>query len=347
MKVIEVDPMTDPRWQQLILEQRSDIFHSPEWMQVLAETYGFNVRANILLDESQKPKAGIPFCKLSDDQGDRIISLPFSDYCDPIVEGQEQWEMLSDHLVKSGCQISMRCLHNGIPLTNNQLVSKKKAKWHGKELQEDLDLIWKSLSKVERYTIRKAREKGTIIHIADSEKDLRAFFELHLWLRKHKYHMLAQPYQFFESIWRNLIEQQKGILMLAVNEDRVIGSTMFLEWKDTLYYKFNTSSPEFLHYSPNDLLLWEGIQYAKTRNLKYLDFGLSDWDQEGLINFKRKYAQEEKTISFLQYIPPDSMNGNGTQFRSLLPLLTDILTEESVPDSVTEKAGNLLYRFFT
>ena len=35
------------------------------------------------------------------------------------------------------------------------------------------------------------------------------------------------------------------------------------------------------------------------------------------------------------------------QIRGLLPHLTDLFTDRSVPDSVTEKAGDLLYRFFT
>lgn len=347
MKVVDVDPLTDPRWKQLILNHESDIFHSPDWIRVLVETYGFQIRAYILLDNSDIPLAGLPICKIIDDQGERIVSLPFSDYCDPIVQHKDHWAILSNHLLQTGHTISMRCLHNAIPLSDQQFSSKKKAKWHGMDLQDDLDSIWKSMNKVERYTIRKARDKGTVLRIAECENDLRAFFELHLWLRKHKYHMLAQPYRFFEHIWRNLVEQEKGVLILAFHSNRVIGGTMFLEWKDRLYYKFNTSSPEYLHFSPNDLLLWEGIQFAKSRKLRRLDFGLSDWDQDGLISFKRKYAREEKTITFLQHTPTNSTNGNGAHFRSLLPQLTGLFTEELVPDSVTEKAGDLLYRFFT
>ncbi len=347
MKVIEIDPITDPRWQELVYKRRSDIFHSPEWMRGLVETYGFKVQAYILLNDSERPQAGFSFCNLTDDQGERIVSLPFSDYCDPIVYNQDHWELLLARLMQSGCPISMRCLHNEIPLYYDPFESKKKAKWHEMDLHEDLDSIWKGLKKIERYTIRKARENGTVVRMASCEEDLRAFFELHLWLRKHKYHMLAQPYLFFERIWHNLIDQHKGILMLAFHEDKIIGGSMFLEWKDTLYYKFNTSNPEYLRYAPNDLLIWEGIQYAKSKGLSRLDLGLSDWDQEGLLSFKRKYASEEKTITFLQYAPVKEENGNGTPFRRLLPQLTDLFTDETVPDSVTEKAGDLLYRFFT
>ena len=134
--------------------------------------------------------------------------------------------------------------------------------------------------------------------------------------------------------------------MMAVHEDRVVGSTLFLEWQNTLYYKFNASAPIHLNCRPNDLVMWEAIQYGKEKGYQYLDFGLSDWDQEGLIRYKRKFATEEKTISFLRYTPDCPTDPKVTQIQSLLPKLTDMFTDESVPDAITEQAGDTLYRFF-
>jgi hypothetical protein len=138
--------------------------------------------------------------------------------------------------------------------------------------------------------------------------------------------------------------------------DEMIGGTLFLEWKTGLYYKFNASAAEQLSFRPNDLLIWHGIRYAKARGFTHLDFGLSDWDQEGLIRFKRKFASEEKTICFLRYEPQElsnrqgsngqSSNGQGGQFYTVLPQLTELFTNAAVPDDVTERAGEVLYRFF-
>jgi CelD/BcsL family acetyltransferase involved in cellulose biosynthesis len=143
------------------------------------------------------------------------------------------------------------------------------------------------------------------------------------------------------------VEEESGLLMTAIHQNQIIGCVFFLEWKDILYYKFNASSPEHLEHRPNDLLIWEGIQYAKAKGYTYLDFGLSDWDQEGLVQYKRKFATDEKAISFLRHEPEGMPAQPGQQMRSLLPLLTDLFTDESMPDCVTEKAGELLYRFFT
>ena len=52
---------------------------------------------------------------------------------------------------------------------------------------------------------------------------------------------LAQPFVFFQNIWRHFVDQQNGFLLLALYQDKIVAGDFFLEWKDTLYYKFNAS----------------------------------------------------------------------------------------------------------
>jgi len=47
--------------------------------------------AYVILDDCGEPQAGIPFCRIADIMGERILALPFSDYCDPLVNDQECW----------------------------------------------------------------------------------------------------------------------------------------------------------------------------------------------------------------------------------------------------------------
>jgi hypothetical protein len=316
-------------------------------MRVLTETYDLDVRAYVVLDDAGELKAGIPVCQIADIMGQRLVTLPFSDHCDPLVSDGVQWEYLIEKLLEERCSIVMRCLHNSLPLGDERFKLIKKAKWHGLDLRPDLDSLWQGLHSSSRRAIRKAQRNGVTVQIADGREQLRTFIEMHHGIRKYKYRMLAQPYRFFDRIWHHFIEQGSGILMIAVLGDRIIGGALFLEWKDTLYYKFNASDPVYLSHRPNDLLIWEGIQYGKARGLAHLDFGLSDWDQEGLVRYKRKFASEEKAISFVRHAPNGVPTQQEQQFRKLLGELTGLFTDDSVPDSVTSKAGEILYRFFT
>ena len=353
MKLISIDPQTDPIWQQLIRQYRSDVFHSPEWLGVLARTYCFEPRALVVLDEAGQPRSGMAYCQIEDINAPRIVSLPFSDFCDPLVANGEDWLSLTNQLRAEQCSITVRCLHNDIPLQHEAQVRPlagfaliKRAKWHSLDLQADLETLWQGLHGSARRAINKAQRDGVVVHLAQQKEVLRAFFELHLGVRKYKYHLLAQPYSFFEHIWDYFMTRQKGALMVAIHQDKIIGGVIFLEWQHKLYYKFNASDPAYISLRPNDLIVWEGIKYGLAKGYTYLDFGLSDWDQEGLLQYKRKFASEEKTISFLRYTPNGAQTSQVHPLRNVLSELTALLTDASVPDQVTEKAGEVLYQFF-
>ena len=347
MTIVSISPQTDPLWQKLIEQRPSDVFHSPGWMRVLTETYGFDLRACMLLDEAGEPLAGLPFCRIQDIKGERLVALPFSDYCDPLLGEPAHWRLLLDELLEKGLPFAMRSLHCDAALADERLTLANKAKWHALDLRPGLDALWSGLHSSARRAIRKAERKGVVIRTAKDKEDLRAFFELHLGVRKYKYRLVAQPYRFFENIWDQFMETGRGLLKLAVYEDQVIGGVLFLTYKDRLYYKFNASAPLHLSLRPNDLVIWEGIKYGHAQGCTYLDFGLSDWDQEGLLRYKRKFATEEKTISFLKFVPSRETTQAERDLRQLLPQLTDLFTDTSVPDHITEKAGQVLYRFFT
>ena len=346
MKIVEIDPRTDPIWHTLVSGRNGSVFHSHRWLQVLNETYDLEPRAYILMDKNEQALAGIPFCRIEDVRGERFVSLPFSDYCDPLVENPEQWRMLAERFMQQGDLLTLRCLHNSVPLADEGFTVVNQAKWHGLDLPDSLETLWENLSSSARRAIRKAERQQVVVRQATAKTDLRMFYDMHLAIRKSKYRLLAQPYSFFESIWRHFCDDGAGTLLIVCHNDKVIAATLFLEWKGTLYYKFNASSPGATTLRPNDLMIWEAIKYAKGKNYAKLDFGLSDWDQEGLVRFKRKYATEEKTISFLQSRPEGQHTAQALRVQQLLPQLTDLFTDDETPDHVTEKAGEILYRFF-
>ncbi len=339
-----IDPRTDPRWAALLARVPSDVFHSPAWLSVLADTYGWTPSAHVLFDESGEPRAGLPFFRITDLFGNRTITLPFSDYCDPLVVDLDSWRRLTDELIATDDPMTVRCLHCDVPLADPRFSTFNRAKWHGVDLTPDLETLWGALGN--RSNVTRSQRNGVSVRRAADLSDLRAFFEMHLAIRKHKYGMLAQPFSFFENIWRHFAERGQGYLLLAIHGGRIVGGVMLLRWRDTLYYKFNASSPASLAERPNDLLVWECLKLGKAIGCSKFDFGLSDWDQEGLLRFKRKFGATEKTISFLRHAPDRPTAPHDREVRDLLGRMTRLFVDPGVPDSVTERAGAELYRFF-
>jgi hypothetical protein len=111
-----------------------------------------------------------------------------------------------------------------------------------------------------------------------------------------------------------------------------------------MYYKFNASTETALR--PNDLLVWTGMKIAQRAGLSRLDFGVSDTDQPGLIRFKRKFATEERAVSYTSWFPSGYQNAPGDEAGRLLGELTRILTSPDVDSDVTRSVGDIVYRYF-
>jgi CelD/BcsL family acetyltransferase involved in cellulose biosynthesis len=115
-------------------------------------------------------------------------------------------------------------------------------------------------------------------------------------------------------------------------------------WGDTVYYKFGASLAEYLPLRPNDAIHWALIHWAQDRGLRALDWGLSDLDQPGLCAYKRNWASVEGRIRTLATVEVASAPRADVQ--ETLHALTDLLTDPSVPDDITDRAGAVLYRLF-
>ncbi|MGH3909078.1 MAG: lipid II:glycine glycyltransferase FemX [Pseudonocardiaceae bacterium] len=337
------DPRTDPRWRQLVSGPHGSLFTSPPWIEAVCATYGFDPVCRIAPGR-HGPIAGLAWVPISDIRGDRRISLPFCDRADPPVDGAVSWAALRESVVGPDAPFTVRCFDTAIPAADPHLHRVGSAAWHGTPLDADVEEIHRRLSKHARRNIAIAERSGVRIEAGTGLDAVRSFHGLHVQLRKRKYRLLAQPVELFERIWEAFSGDGALVTLLAHADDELIAGALFLVWGDTLYYKFGASRPEYLSLRPNDAIFWAGIRWAVARRLRWLDWGVSDLDQPGLVAYKRKWATEERTIVTLR--------AGGEQARPpgdagpVLGELTRLLTDDSVPDEITERAGTLLYRYF-
>jgi hypothetical protein len=83
--VYAINPLQDDRWHEPIVRHPSaSVFHTRGWLRALQMTYGYEPIAFTTSAPSQELKNALPFCVVrSWLTGDRLMSLPFSDYCEP------------------------------------------------------------------------------------------------------------------------------------------------------------------------------------------------------------------------------------------------------------------------
>lgn len=343
--VIVADPRTDVRWHTLAASSEGSLFTSPPWIRSVCDTYGFTPQARIVTDAAGCPTDGFAFVPISDMRGDRLVSLPFSDRAEPLVADRAVWPSLVTDALRAGAPLIIRCLDAAVPTTDARLVPTGQAAWHGTPLGEPVQEIYRSLGSTARRNIATAERNGVRVDALTGMDALRIYHRLHVSLRKHKYRLLAQPFALFERIWQEFSVHDGIVTLLAHVNGQPIAGAVYLVWNDVLYYKFGASLVAALPLRPNDALFWTALRWASDRGFRLLDWGLSDLDQPGLVAYKRKWASEERRIVTLR-----SMSGDLDGRRDpgeLLSELTRLLTDDAVPDNITERAGSLLYRYFT
>ena len=346
MRLVTVDPACDPAWAGLLDRHPRSLFHSPPWLAALREAYGFIARAHLVQDAAGASISGLAFCEIDDLLGRRILSLPFSDACDPLVDAAAAWERLFAALTATGLPVRLRCLDNPILREDRRLVVTRHARWHTVPVTESDEALWSGLAGSSRRAIRKAERSGVEIRPLAEDEGVGEFRRLHVALRKRKYRMLAQPLVFFEALRHHFEPVSAWFPLGAFVGSRLVAATLYLRWGDTLYYKFNASSLDDLDLRPNSLLVWAGMRLARSLGCSRLDLGPSDDDQPGLIRFKRNFGAAERELRVLDYRPPGWRDDRADAVRRLLGDLTSLLTAAELSDEVAARAGTLLYRFF-
>ena len=336
-RVEEVDPTTDSRWDELTGTGEVDVFQTAPWIRSVTKPYGFTPRAVLVLHDN-RPVGGAPFVEVDGAAGHRMVVGPFSDYCDPILHDDGAWALIAGYFEGLNLPVRFRFLRFR-PTDITNLRPDGLARWHGLHLNRSPEELLASMDSAARRAIAKSERSGLEIVDAQDMGDLSAFYDIHVDVRRLKYRLLAQPISFFEGIWHEFIEKGTGRLSLAVSGGQVIAGVLFIEWKDRVYYKFNASRDEFLGLRPNDAIVWAAIRSAYENGRTLLDFGLSDWDQSGLRNYKLKFGSVEDVIRTYALGPPPKVPG----LASVLGPLTLLLTDESLSRDFTTRAGELLY----
>src|SRR5438093_246960 len=95
-----IDPLTDDRWRRLVERHpSSSIFQSRGWLHALRRVYGYEPLALATVTPRGTCTGAILFCRVKSwVTGSRLVSLPFSDHCDPLFEEQRDLEQLLDFL---------------------------------------------------------------------------------------------------------------------------------------------------------------------------------------------------------------------------------------------------------
>lgn len=343
----EIQPR-DPRWDRFLNQHPdSSVFHTTAWLDALYRTYGYQPVVYADAPPGRELAAGVPLCLVDSWlTGRRLVSVPFSDHCHPLVNDTERLAELCDGLIRRGgpggtAYVEIRPVR-ALPGSRKLWESTERYNLHVIDLSPGLPTLFRNCHKDStQRKIRRAEREGLTYESGRSESLLSAFYRL-LMLTRRRHEIPPQPLKWF----RNLIDCFGGALTIRVasKNSQPVASILTLRHRDTLVYKYGCSDERFNNLGGTHLLFWRTIEEAKAEGVLKFDLGRSDIGNEGLITFKNRWGAIAQPLTYLRLSrsarhSPRSITGAdnwANEFgKRILPHL---------PDSIFTAIGKVLYR---
>ena len=333
-----IDPLTDSRWPAFLdRHPRASVFHTAEWLDSLKRTYGYE--PFVLTTTASGPlENGLVFCRVRTWAARRLVSLPFSDHCEPLVDRPDDLAAMVDHLVDEVRQHSWRSVELRPRLAAiTGLAEGAIYQLHTLDIVRPADEIFAGFhhSSTQR-AIRRAEREGLEYETGTSEPLVSAFYAL-LRLTRRRHGLPPQPFAWFWNLAACLGDRLT--VHLASKDGKPVAGILTLTFGKTLFYKYGGSDAKLHRLGGMPFLFWRAIQWAQEQGIEQLDLGRSDLDQPGLIAFKDHLGAARSTLTYFTWPPRKPRAAGGGLLsrvaRRLVPLM---------PDTALDAVGRLLYR---
>jgi hypothetical protein len=343
LNIYTINPLVDRRWDELVARHpRASAFHQRGWLNALACTYHYQPLAITSTPPDKPLMDGIVLCRVSSWlTGTRLVSLPFSDHCEPLLNepgdlidfskwlraesDKEQWKYIELRPVSK-----VRDTEGGLCKTGSFC-------FHELDLGPSTGQLFDGLHKdCFQRKIRRAENERLSYEVGCSERAVSDFYQLLLMTRR-RHQMLPQPRAWF----RNLIESMgdKVQIRMARKDGTPIAALLTLKHAGSVIYKYGCSNSRFHNLGGMPLLFWRLIEESKAEGASKIDFGRSDLDNQGLIVFKDRLGAQRKALTYYRYPKPKQKDKNAAWNLGRIRRLFSVL-----PGPVSSTAGRILYR---
>jgi CelD/BcsL family acetyltransferase involved in cellulose biosynthesis len=337
-----LDPLRDPRWAEFISRHHSaSVFHSPQWLEAVRRTYGYPAVVYTTSSPSSPLSNGIVLCQINSWlTGRRMVSVPFSDHCEPLLDSPSAAVAIVEKL-KSAADagkwkyVELRPVSKLPALADT--VESPACYLHMLDLRPTAaELLRQTHKTAVQQPIRRAEREGLVYEGGYSERLLNAFYRLMVQTRR-RHQLPPQPLQWFRNLAACMGDRLQ--IRVAFKDSKEIAGVLTLQYKDVVVYKYGCSDTAFHNLGGTQFLFWKTIMEAKAAGLTCMDFGRSDADNPGLIAFKDRWGAKSSELTYLRWyqkqVPEVARRRSSGALKQLFARM---------PDAVLQATGRILYR---
>jgi len=337
-----INPLDDKSWDDRILAHpEATIFHTSAWARVLKGAFGYQP-FYFCRSKGEKLSACLPIMEIQSAMvGRRGKTLPFTDYCAALVEDESQALGLLDHALDFG--LSRRWKSYEMRGGTGMYESTRPCRTcygHTIRLEDGANNAFAAFRSSTKRNIKRAIKSGIEVQHDNSLEALKTYRRLHCMTRKRQGHF-TQPGVLFRWIHKEIIEKGRGFVSLALAGTQPIAGAIYFHANGRAIYAYGASNKSFQHLRPNNLLMWDAVQWYAERGYRELNLGVTDANNSGLRQYKNGMATTETVLNYYKYnFRQAEFIPEGTSFLNTLRFAVS----KRMPGPVLNAAGNLLYR---
>jgi hypothetical protein len=338
--VLIINPLERENWDiGLLSNEDYSFFHTAPWASVLHESYGYKP-VYFSIHEESHPVAMLPFMEVNSPiTGKRGVSLPFTDFCEPILSHGDQFEEIFNYVTDYGKKNGWKYIEmRGGQKFFDKREPSERYFGHTLDLAQGIKNISLNLRDSTKRNIKKA-EKEIKVEVTNSAHALHEFYRLNS-LTRRDHGLPPQPRYFFNTIYEQILAKRTGIISLATFNNRAIAGNVFFLFGEKAVYKYGASDRYYQHLRANNLVMWKAIEWCCENGYKMLCFGRTEPGNDGLRQFKVGWGTDEHIINYYKYdFRNDSFVKNPPRVSAFQHKIFNKL-----PIPVLNSIGTLLYK---
>jgi hypothetical protein len=360
-----IDPVGDRRWAEFLEQHpQASMFHTVPWLEALRRTYGYRPIVLTSCPPGVELSDGIAFCEVKSwVSGSRLVSLPFADHCQPLLELKGNLEPVARYLreqrkVPKWKYIEIRpsslvdldgpdanavtsdhhCRGQNTRLPNGgawSFVKCKEYNLHKVDLRPAPERIFASFhSSCIQRKIRRAQREDLQYEAGRSQSSVEKFYHL-LLLTRRRHGLPPQPIAWFRNLAACFGDNLT--IRLASKGGRPIASILTLLHKKALVYKYGCSDAALHKLGAMPMLFWKAIQEEKQRGAEEFDLGRSAISNPGLSVFKQHLGAACSRLSYYR-LGQRELSITDSDMRVVRAVFA------RMPAPLAQIAGSVLYR---
>ena len=338
-----LNPLKYNGWNEKITEHKGyTFFHTSQWARLISKTYGYTPVFQVIKEQNEITGI-LPLMEVNSFiTGKRGISLPFSDFSNPLVQDSDQFNKLLDSAKEHGKRSKWKYLEikgaqDYLPAGTDSYVEYE----HIIDFDSDEERLFSGFDSTTKRNIRKATKENVKVYQSQSLESVNLFYKLNS-LTRQRHGLPPQPYSFFRNLYNIVIKDNLGTVFLAEYSDKVIAGAVYLHIGKKALYKYGASDMKYQNLRANNLVMWEAIKWYNSRGFTEFSFGKTEPDNEGLRRFKKGWSVRELESRTYKF---DLQENRFLKFSTQTSGFHNKIFNK-LPLSVLEAFGSLAYRHF-